>query len=517
MSRFYQTAQRNYVDDFVYRPPVELMANILQNKDAEIKETISQMDLLHNLPLDYISYDKDMATRIQEEISGTVDELAGDLSKNLLDPNNRRKLKQVQQDIQQRVTSGDIYNLGQNVQAYKEYEAKLNALKDPADRELYKQQFEKYKEQNNPYRDKGDFGNVFTFEEMYDGINVFEKYISSGALEKIGVDLKNYSYDKVDDKYIRTSGGGLKELKGSDIRANFNTWLANEPGLKGYAASRQKWGNEAWLDENGNFRIDKESMIGNIIEQGLPTLAYKETNNFTKLQSNPMYERESSGNGTGSISFLGGLSPSTPDLSNIYQIYTEEHIKAKAHFDKMRSNYPIFRDYTDKELLALIKENKTKHRNLYQSLEPFIEAKDYYTIQSDAAFAQVFPDIQNRKQQLIERAHSTSWHLPATTVDNLGEKKYGVTPDKIPLTSLTTIEMFNRYKHLDIFRGVAEISAISYNTEPYLVMVSDDPRNWLWAMDAKISIVDENGKAGMIPMPVYSPVEGSLVSDLGGQ
>ena len=81
MGRFYKTAVPEFVDNFIYQPPWELMMATLQKKEDGIKNQLNEMEFLKNLPIDYIDYDKDLALSEKEKISAQVDDIASNFQK----------------------------------------------------------------------------------------------------------------------------------------------------------------------------------------------------------------------------------------------------------------------------------------------------------------------------------------------------------------------------------------------------------------------------------------------------
>ena len=86
MARYYQTTQRNFQDDFIFQPDMNLALMALQKKDNDIKEQLStlifDMEVINGLAL----CDWDLASRPTEWNDWNTDykEDADDLKKQLV-------------------------------------------------------------------------------------------------------------------------------------------------------------------------------------------------------------------------------------------------------------------------------------------------------------------------------------------------------------------------------------------------------------------------------------------------
>ena len=123
MARFYQTAQRNFVDDFIFQPNMELAAMALQKKDGDIKDQLDTLELMRNLPIDYWKEaDQNNVNQIQQEYESRVDEITKQMQGDLMNTgNNRYLINQLRKDVEKDYSSGRIRQIQDNAQAYKQY------------------------------------------------------------------------------------------------------------------------------------------------------------------------------------------------------------------------------------------------------------------------------------------------------------------------------------------------------------------------------------------------------------
>ena len=290
MGRFYQTAKPEFVDNFIYQPPWELMMATLQKKEEGIKNQLNEMEFLKSFPIDYIDYDKDLALAEKEKISAQIDNIASNFQKDLLNPNNKYEIQKLKRELQKSATNGTIYNLQKNAESYRKFEAMRNTLSDPNDREKYVKMFENYKNSNKEFRDKGEFGQTFTPEEMYNSVNYWDNFTKSESFKALEPDIKKSKIDKINGAWVVTQGSETKSLEESKIGQAFKNYIQTQPGIKGYAGSREKYFGEKWLDEKGEIDFTKGTLY-NMLNEGVPSLSYSQTASSTDRQMNQVWSQ----------------------------------------------------------------------------------------------------------------------------------------------------------------------------------------------------------------------------------
>ena len=87
MGRFFETAPTQFVEDFIYTPPWELIQqnNMLEAKNYETQQ--KTLNLIGNLPIDFWDKpDSEIAKAKQEEYKNIINPLVQTLKK---DPNSK--------------------------------------------------------------------------------------------------------------------------------------------------------------------------------------------------------------------------------------------------------------------------------------------------------------------------------------------------------------------------------------------------------------------------------------------
>ena len=281
MARFYQTAQRNFQDDFIYQPNWELAAGALMKKDGDVADQLDTLDLFRNLPIDFWK-DADqenvneIKSQYENQVNDIVNQMKGDLTNTT---NNRFAINNLRRSIEKDYESGRIRQIQDNAIAYKQYNAALSALKNPADREAYRAMEKSYLAGN----ENGAFSSIFKPDEMYSSRDIWGEFTGSDAFKNLKPDEKASSIENTNGRYIVTQGGKKVELSQSKIGQAFDAFIKSS-NLQGYGADRQKYFGQQWLNDQGNIRMDAGSYLGGIMEKGIPSLAYTQTAQTKALQ-----------------------------------------------------------------------------------------------------------------------------------------------------------------------------------------------------------------------------------------
>lgn len=283
MGRFYKTAKRNFVDNFIYQPPWEMAMAALSKKDKDVQNEVDTMEFFRNLPIDYWDYDKDRATAEQEKWTTQVNDLAKEYQKDIFNPEIKHKLHKLKRDLQKDMTSGNIYKLQEQAKRVREFEAKRNALKNAADREAHLKQLENYKNMDKKLHKNGAYDNLFQADEMYDSKNLIDSFAGSDFVKNMKPDDIKQIFDLSNGRYIIKKSvldGGISARKFQDA---YKAWFESDPSNRGYAKEREKYHGEKFFDENGNYVYDKEGYALHDALKGVGMLGYKKHHeDFTK-------------------------------------------------------------------------------------------------------------------------------------------------------------------------------------------------------------------------------------------
>lgn len=259
MGRFFQAPTTQFVDDFLYKAPYELAMQVMAKKNQDVQTNIDTMELLRDLPIDRLDYHRDAASNIQKEIGGQIDTLAQNLSKDLLNSNNKYELRKLKREIHDRYNNGDIYNIQQSAKNYREFEKSLNDNKSlsEVDKQFYKKGYWDNYINANP---EGGYDNIFQAGPTMRSINPIQEF-ADWWTKHGGTESVSNVFDKVNGRYVLKSTDNRTQKIVGD---NFQKFLNANPEYEQIFKHRQDSGffNERYYDNEGNLNIyDKNSTL----------------------------------------------------------------------------------------------------------------------------------------------------------------------------------------------------------------------------------------------------------------
>ena len=123
MGRFFQAQPIELSKDNIYTPPLELMMAANKFKNEELQQQGDNLQtLLDSLPFRYKDIDKDNYTNIQKELNDKVQAVTDMYNKDMTSPEARKKLAELRDEIKNRYSSGDIYNIQKTNDNYDDFE-----------------------------------------------------------------------------------------------------------------------------------------------------------------------------------------------------------------------------------------------------------------------------------------------------------------------------------------------------------------------------------------------------------
>ena len=227
MGRYFKAQPVELNRDFIYQPPLELMAKALLKKDDDIQQQADTMELIRSLPIDFIDYHKEGAANIKNEINSDMDNFAKEIQgKAALDGSLKAKLNAYKNKLQERYSTGDIYNIQETAKNYRAFEKKLEDNKDisSALKEKFKQEYWNKYTNENP---EGAYKSVYTPGPLIDDPNFigeFGKYF-----KEFEPDMTAKTRDILGDKWITLTDEQKKELV---LKEGMKNFMAARPDLE---------------------------------------------------------------------------------------------------------------------------------------------------------------------------------------------------------------------------------------------------------------------------------------------
>lgn len=245
MGRFYQTSTPNFVDDFIYQPPWELIQNALQYNQQGYDAALASSKIFGNIPINHINTpgEKEDVRVIQDEYK----QLANDLAEELKDPSNWRnaskKIAEVTDRLQHDIQYGNISKIQNNYNSYVKWQ-EANKDKNP----IY--YAAALKNANDNFGDSTLSGGVWGQQNIIDKPTYdFEKLVK--ALKEDGTLT---DYDIANGWYIQNTKEGSKYISKERLDNLVYNKFMSDPNYLAWLSQQNSWGLQ---DANQNLYDNK--------------------------------------------------------------------------------------------------------------------------------------------------------------------------------------------------------------------------------------------------------------------
>ena len=133
MGRFFQTAPTQFVDNYIYQPPWELMQQAASQKQKIYDAAIASAKLFDNIPIEHLQGEDDVYN-VQEKQRYYAENAANIAKAIQNDPSKAQQylgnIESLQRELQKDFTTGDISKIQGSAQAYKKWQEDNKKLKE---------------------------------------------------------------------------------------------------------------------------------------------------------------------------------------------------------------------------------------------------------------------------------------------------------------------------------------------------------------------------------------------------
>jgi len=250
MGRFYKTVQRNYVDNFIYQPPVELMTKTIGNADNQIKENeTALLSLYDKLQANSLKVDE---PRLKEIIGGyqsQIEEMAGKIQ---TDPLAFRKeignIRQLSRTINNDWTQGEVSaiqgNYGARAKFVKDHLEKTKKEKGYVTQDDVTFATNKFDTDFNKSGGTGYKGpdnyNQYKAEDLNPFVNIEERAMETAKGWLADSVTKNNAY--TDGKYIYKSKDMKEVVPYKEVKQGILSSMVNDKELMAYYGQQVRLG-----------------------------------------------------------------------------------------------------------------------------------------------------------------------------------------------------------------------------------------------------------------------------------
>lgn len=361
MGRFFQAQPVQLAKDNMYAPPFEMMLAAMTKKDNDIQQQADTLELLRDLPIDRLDYHKEGAENIKKELHGQIDEIAQNIQKNLLSPENKSQLNNLKRTIQQRYDSGDIYNIQQSAKNFREFEKKLDSDKNmtSALKEKHISEYWNDYANRNP---NGAYKDVYTPGPIIDDVDGLQQY--TDWFKNLKPDEKKNIVEKAGGKWnVLTE----TERDGVVLENGFKDFIASTPNLKD--AYLQQGKSNIYKDRNllkpdGSLNFES-GHLANIVKSA-KELNYTSRTDSEKLEENPYYkweiDRADAKAKEAQQNKIAQLFEINKDASEIYNNSVAVRNHEKTYLDKLKNGLTFGKAVPDNinDFISILERTKNK-------------------------------------------------------------------------------------------------------------------------------------------------------------
>ena len=293
MGRFFETAPTQFVEDFIYQPPWEI---IQQNNMLKAQNYATQQqtfNLLNNLPIDFWDKpDSELAKAKQEEYRNLTEPLIKTLQKN---PNNKQvemQLHDITNKLYQDYTYGDLAKLRTNKEQHDKFMGYADKLA-PGDKEVFLRQMDNYLKPNQDCSMNNALIKQFDFMEHQNMIKG-EDYFKTERFKTLEADMNSNAGVNIGGQWITKTSSNIEELKQAKIAEDMKAWVQEQNLDKNNWDKywTQVGGIQNLYNKEGKLGFEKGTYLGDMIESGSKTHAYKKSKSDKDVDENPSYARE---------------------------------------------------------------------------------------------------------------------------------------------------------------------------------------------------------------------------------
>ena len=293
MGRFFETAPTQFVEDFIYQPPWEI---IQQNNMLKAQNYATQQqtfNLLNNLPIDFWDKpDSELAKTKQEEYRNLTEPLIKTLQK---DPNNKQvemQLYDITNKLYQDYTYGDLAKLRTNKEQHDKFMGYADKLA-PGEKEIFLRQADNYLRPNQDGSMNNALTKQFDFMEHQNMIKG-EDYFKTDRFKTLEADINSNAGVNIGGQWITKTSSNIEELKQAKIAEDMKAWVQEQNLDKNNWDKywTQVGGIQNLYNKEGKLGFEKGTYLGDMIESGSKTHAYKKSKSDKDIEVNQIAESE---------------------------------------------------------------------------------------------------------------------------------------------------------------------------------------------------------------------------------
>ena len=416
MGRFFETAPTQFVEDFIYQPPWEIIQqnNMLKAQDYATKQ--QTFNLLDNVPVDFWDKpDSELAKTKQEEYRNLAQPLIEAFKK---DPSNKQvemQLHDLANKVYKDYTFGDLAKIRKNKEQHDKFMEYADKLA-PGDKEVFLRQVDNYLKPNEDGSTNNALNKQFDFMEHQNMIKG-EDYFKTDRFKTLEADIDSNAGVNVGGQWLIKTSSNIEELKQAKIAEDMKAWVQEQNLDKNNWDKywSQVGGIQNLYDKEGKIGFEKGTYFGDMIETGSKTHAYKKSKSDKDVDENPSYAREHAASLQEAAAVrqhkrdldVARASAITPSNDPSVPVYTDKLFSGHGDIETFINN--TFRNsakrlgITPRQYMSRIRMNSDKFKGTWsmQKLEEIDKMASNLRVANKDDFEKKFPGRGQEIQQLF--------------------------------------------------------------------------------------------------------------------
>ena len=310
MGRYFKAQEVELNRDFIYQPPIELMAKVIQGKDLAVdKYNEYQASIDEKLKAEGLKADEPRLREIINNYHSQIDERAKIIQSNPLEAAKEMgALKALGRDISDNWSQGEVAKIQGNKKLRDKYVEDLNKRKDVSE-EWKTKALEKFdKEFTGTNFDNSGKYNDYKYENLNDKFDINE--FLNKNLNGFEANGKKYSKDTVSGQWIKSDGDSTEEVTFDELYKTGKQLLDSNQEAKDYYNQSQRLG----------FLTPEQ--VGYEVENALTGYAdkysYKKEEEDHSIKENSNYWKQLEWNKAAEAEKAAALAEVNKDASEIY-------------------------------------------------------------------------------------------------------------------------------------------------------------------------------------------------------
>lgn len=259
MGRFFETAPTQFVENYIYQPPWELMQQAASQKQKVYDAAIASAKLFDNIPIEHLQGEDDVYN-VQEKQRYYAENAANIAKAIQNDPSKAQQylnnIDSLQKELQKDMTSGDLSKIIGSAQAYKKWQEDNKKLKEE-DASRYTAAERAYL---GEYLNAGgnSLSQGFRGEQVTKGIDYEAIRKSLGELK--ANKIKSTRQTPGGGLYMVETENGLEEMS----EERMNGWMLSQilsPENLASLSQSEKFGLGTYRNSEGNIDYDNGSLF----------------------------------------------------------------------------------------------------------------------------------------------------------------------------------------------------------------------------------------------------------------